>query len=91
MAYTEEDQEESQLAGALSGSLYVLFVVCLSGGMMLVNAFLCLTIYAAIPKPESKEIADRAGQMFFFVVPVLLMLLEWNLLDRVQRLFSKQA
>ena len=90
MPFAEQDSQESQLTGALSGGLYVLFVICLSGGMMLINAFLCLTIYAAIPKPENEELSARAGQMFFFVAPVLLMLLEWNLLDRVQRLFSNR-
>lgn len=92
MTYQPEASEadaltERPVASALSGCLYAVFVISMSGGMLLINAFLCLTIYAALPKVESEEISSRIGQMFFFVAPVLLMVVEWNLLDRVQRLF----
>ena len=80
-------EAERSVAGALSGCMYATFIIVISGGMLLVNAFLCLTIYAALPKIESPEIAVRVEQMFYFVAPVLLMVVEWNLLDRVQRLF----
>lgn len=76
---------------ALSGCLYATFVIVLSGGMLFVNAFLCLTIYAALPRVQSEDLAARIGQMFFFVAPVVLMVVEWNLLDRVQRLFRQQS
>ncbi len=82
--------EEHPAVGALSGCLYAVFVIALSGGMLLVNAFLCLTIYAALPKVQSEDIAARIGQMFFFIAPVVLMVVEWNLLDRVQRLFLRR-
>lgn len=73
---------------ALSGCLYVAFVVIVSVGLLLINALLCLTIYGAIPKSGSEELSARMGQLFFFVAPVLLLIVEWNLLDRLHRLFS---
>jgi hypothetical protein len=73
---------------ALSGCLYVAFVVVVSVALLLVNALLCLTIYGAIPKSGDEDLAARLGQLFFFVAPVLLLIVEWNLLDRLQRLFS---
>lgn len=82
---------EQPTTAALSGCLYATFVIALSGGMLFVNAFLCLTIYAALPRVQSEDLAARIGQMFFFVAPVALMVVEWNLLDRVQRLFRQQA
>lgn len=91
MNSTSDPQKPSQTAGAMSSCLYVLFVISLSGGMMLMNAFLCLMIYSALPKFESQEISSRVGQMYFFIAPVLLMVVEWNLLDRVQRLFVHQV
>lgn len=72
---------------ALSGCLYVTFVVMASVGMLLVNALLCLTIFGAIPKPDNEQLVARVGQLFFFIAPVLLLIVEWNLLDRLQRLF----
>jgi hypothetical protein len=86
-----EGDSERPTTSALSGCLYATFVIVLSGGMLFVNAFLCLTIYAALPRVQSEDLAARIGQMFFFVAPVALMVVEWNLLDRVQRLFRQQA
>jgi hypothetical protein len=40
-------------------------------------------------KPNS-IIAPRATQLFFFIVPVILMVLEWNLVDRIYNLFAGQ-
>lgn len=73
----------------LSGCMYAAFVISLSCVMLVVNAFLCIAIYAALPKYESVEISSRVGQLFFFIVPILLLVVEWNLLDRVQRLFQR--
>ena len=74
------------VTGALSGCLYAAFVVAISVGLLFLNALLCLTVYASIPKPDSASMA-RVGQLFFFIAPALLLLVEWNLLDRLQRLF----
>lgn len=82
---------ERPVRSALSGCLYVGLVVVTSIGLLLVNALLCLTIYGAVPKPGNEELVARIGQMFFFVAPVLLLIVEWNLLDRLQRLFHRRA
>lgn len=79
---------ERPVASAMSGCLYATFVIAVSGAMLLVNAMLCLSIYSAFPKSDDLQIAPRLGQLFFFVAPVLLMILEWNLLDRLQRMLS---
>ncbi len=78
---------ERPVRSALSGCFYVAFVVVVSVGLLLVNALLCLTIYGAVPKPNNEEVVARVGQLFFYVAPVLLLILEWNLLDRLNRLF----
>lgn len=81
---------ERPVQSALSGCFYVAFVVFISVGLLLINALLCVTIYSAIPKPNNDELTARIGQLFFFVAPVLLLIVQWNLLDRVQRLFRNQ-
>lgn len=79
------------LLSTLSVCLYIAFVVSVSVGLLFVNALLCLTIYAAIPKPPSEALATQLGQLFYFVVPILLLLVQWNLLDRLQRLFDRHG
>jgi len=91
MDFKLDGSTQRPTTAALSGCLYATFVIVLSGGMLFVNAFLCLTIYAALPRVQSEDLAARIGQMFFFVAPVALMVVEWNLLDRVQRLFSQKS
>ncbi|MCA9132145.1 MAG: hypothetical protein KDA45_03290 [Planctomycetales bacterium] len=71
----------------VSGCFYALLVIAISVAMLMVNALLCLTIYAAIPKSGDEQVVARIGQLFFFVAPVLLVIVEWDLLDRLQRLF----
>lgn len=82
---------ERPVRSALSGCLYAAFVVSVSVGLLLVNALLCLTIYGAIPKSGSEALISRLGQLFFFIAPVLLLIVQWNLLDRLQRLFSRRG
>lgn len=82
---------ERPLASTASGCMYSFYVVALSAGLLFINALLCLTIYAAMPKHRDEQIASRIGQMYFFVVPVILLIVEWNLLDRLQRLFRRNS
>ena len=53
------------LRNTLSVCLYITFVVIVSAGLLFVNALLCLTIYAAIPKPSGEVLASKLGQLFF--------------------------
>ena len=78
---------ERPLANVASGCLYAFYVVALSAGMLFVNALFCLTIYSAIPKIDDEQFAPRIGQLFFFTVPLIMLVIEWHLLDRLQRLF----
>ncbi len=77
------------ITSALSGLFYAAIVITVSVCMLLVNALACLTIYSVIPPFAPKEIMDRIGQFFFFTAPLVLMLLEWNLVDRVGRIFTR--
>lgn len=78
---------ESPLANVASGCLYAVYVVGLSAGMLFVNALFCLSIYPTLPKPDDEQWASRVGQLFFFTVPLIMLVIEWHLLDRLQRLF----
>ena len=82
---------ERPLTSAASGCLYAGFVVAISAGLLFLNALLCLTVYAVLPKSGDENVIARAGQMFFFIVPVLLLVVEWHLLDRIQRLFRRSG
>ncbi len=82
---------ELPLTSAASGCLYASFVVVVSAGLLFVNALFCWTVYAVFPKPADENVAARIGQMFFFIVPVLMLVIEWHLLDRIQRLFRKSG
>ena len=89
------DQSQSRLMNALSATLYAAFIVGVSAMMLILNAVLCLSAHSAFTliAPDSitmnPEIAPRASQMFYFIAPVILMVLEWTLLDRLFRLFNK--
>jgi hypothetical protein len=88
---TNDSQKERPFTAAISGCLYAALVITVSAGMLLTNAFLCLTIYAAIPKYGNEDLTSRLGQLFFIVAPVILMVVEWNLLDRVNYLFRSRT
>lgn len=77
------------LVSALSGCMYAGFVIGTSVLMLLVNAFACLTIHSAIPDYAPEEVMSRVEQFFYFTAPVVLMVLQWNLIDRVSRMFTK--
>ena len=78
---------ERPVVSVVSGCLYAVIVVALSGGMLFLNALFCLAIYSLLPKVGDEQIASRIGQMIFFVLPLVMLLLEWHLIDRIQRLF----
>lgn len=77
------------IASALSGCMYAGFVIAASVAMLLINAFVCLTAYSALPEYAPPEITSRIGQFFYFTAPVILMVVQWNLIDRVGRIFTK--
>ena len=87
--FPENVHKERPLVNAASGCLYALYVVGISGGLLFLNALFCLTIYPLLPKASSEQVSSRVGQMFYFIVPVLLLVVEWNLYDRIQRLFRR--
>lgn len=84
------------IAPAASSLLYATYVVGVSAMMLIVNSIMCLSAHSALTLfgPEwltkNPTIYPRASQMFYFLAPVVLMVLEWNLLDRIQRLFNSE-
>jgi hypothetical protein len=89
-------QAQSMFSSALSSCVYATYVVGMSALMLVLNSVLCLSAHSALTLfgPEwlmkNPAVQPRASQMFYFVAPVLLMVVEWNLLDRIQRLFSAE-
>ncbi len=89
-------QSQSMYSTAISSGAYAAYVVGVSALMLVLNSVLCLSAHSALTLfgPEwltrNPAVQPRASQMFYFLAPVVLMVLEWNLLDRIQRLFSAE-
>lgn len=89
-------QPQSIYYSAISSGLYATYVVGVSALMLILNSVLCLSAHSALTLfgPEwltnNPAVQPQASQMFYFLAPVLLMVVEWNLLDRIQRLFSTE-
>lgn len=81
--------QDQPITSAFSGCMYATFVIGVSAALLLMNALLCLTVFSAMPQFSNAEIAARVGQVFYFIAPVILLIVEWNLIDRLQRLFSR--
>ena len=82
---------ERPVASIASGCLYAVYVVSLSAGLLFLNALFCLYLYGALPKLDNEQFQARLGQLFYFTVPLLMLILEWHVLDRLQRLFRLGA
>lgn len=100
MHKSESTTESKQRSGAelqslFAATMYATFIVGVSALMLILNAVMCLSAHTALTLfgpttiTENPEIAPRVSQMIYFVVPVILMVLEWILLDRLFHLFSK--
>ncbi|MDX1926038.1 MAG: hypothetical protein SFV81_05945 [Pirellulaceae bacterium] len=95
-ATNSSPQPQSAYASAISSTLYATYVVGISALMLVLNSVLCLSAHSALTLfgPEwltkNPALQPRASQMFYFLAPVVLMVVEWNLLDRIQRLFSAE-
>ena len=94
--HPESTLAPASLIPALSSLLYATYVVVMSAMMLVLNSVMCLSAHSALtlfgPEwlTENPTIYPRASQMFYFLAPVVLMVLEWKLLDRIQRLFNKE-
>lgn len=87
--------EPNYWSTSLGGCAYVLGILVFSVIMLIVNAIVCLSVYSALVSfgpPQvfnNPGISPYIGQLFFFVMPILLTLLQWNLLDRLNQLFRR--
>lgn len=88
-------EEPNSLTTSLSGCAFLLLILVVTTGMLIVNAVVCLSVHSAFMMFGPSVIVDNAslapyiGQLFYFLVPVLLTIIQWNLLDRLNRLFRK--
>lgn len=78
---------ERPLISVTSGCLYAFFVVGLSATLLFLNALACLAAYPYFPSVGDEQIGAKLGQLFFFMVPLIMLIVEWHLIDRLQRMF----
>jgi hypothetical protein len=89
-------QPQSAFISAISSIAYATYVVAVSALMLILNSVLCLSAHSVLTLfgPEwltkNPAVQPRASQLFYFLAPVVLMVVEWNLLDRIHRLFSAE-
>jgi hypothetical protein len=93
--YASSGEEPNSLMTALSGCAFLLYVLLITTGMLIINAVVCLSVHSAFmtfgPSSlvQNPGIAPYVGQLFYFLVPILLTIIQWNLLDRLNRLFRR--
>ncbi len=79
----------------ISNLLYLSFVLLATTAMLIINAVVCMSMFSVFVDlgPETvmknQSLAPHLRQLFYFVVPVVLTILEWNLFDRLNRLFRR--
>ncbi len=86
----QRQHTDRPVVSALSAILYAAYVVIVSAAFLFLNALFALTLFAMLPKAGSPEMIARIGQFFYFVVPLLLLIVEWHALDRIHRMFADQ-
>ena len=90
------DNEPNSLLTSATGCLYLLAILAVTTGMLVVNAVVCLSVHSVFKNfgpsaiVDNPSIAPHVYQLFFFVVPVLLTIVEWNWLDRLSRMFLQR-
>lgn len=93
----EMTSRPSGLSSSVSGCGYLLFVLAVTTVMLIINSIVCLSIHSAVMSFGPQYMQDKAGlgphvaQLFFFLVPVLLTILQWNLLDRLNRIMRGRS
>lgn len=88
-------EEPNRWATSLSDWAYLLVVLVMTIGMLIINAIVCLSLHSFFTAFGPAWLVDYStilpylGQLFFFLVPVLLTVVQWNLLDRLDKLFRR--
>lgn len=88
----EMTSRPSGLSSSVTGCGYLLFVLAVTTVMLIINAIVCLSIHSAVMSFGPRYMQDKSGlgphfaQLFFFLAPVLLTIVQWNLLDRLNRI-----
>ncbi len=91
----DESKTQRQLKASnltwLAGCGFILYTLSVTALMLLVNSVICVSLHTAFRNvaPElftdHAQIATPASQMFFFLAPIVLLIIEWNWLDRFSR------
>jgi hypothetical protein len=67
-----------------------LFLVCLIACVLLVvNAIVVRAVYVSLPNAPPVVAHPRFGRAVLFIGPIVLLVVEWTLLDRLIDFFSK--
>lgn len=78
---------------SMPGCAFVFLTISVTAFMLVINAVLCLSIHSTIRThaqtlfADNPNVANPISQLFFFIGPTLLTIIQWNLLDRIIRLF----
>ncbi len=84
-------RQEPARTDSFAGCVFILFTLTVTALMLLINSVFCLSLHTAFRAFAPELFSDNAqittplSQMFFFIAPIVLMILEWNWLDRMTR------
>ena len=73
-----------------NGCGYLVFVCLTACVLLVVNAIVIRAMYEGLPPETPPVVKDpRFGRAVLFVGPILLLVVEWTLIDRLKDLFAK--
>lgn len=85
------DDESPQALGCFSGCLYVLGLTLVASALLFVNGGMVLAVFRSLSHLLPSSFSDqRIVQFVLFVAPVLLLVLQWMMLDVVMRVIRRR-
>lgn len=73
------------------GCLYLLSVCVTACTLLVINAVVVRALYGFLPADPEIFAHPRLGRAVMFVAPIMLLVVEWMLIDRLLDLLSKSA
>jgi|688.fasta_scaffold00198_31 hypothetical protein len=74
--------------GVFMVSLYTIWVLGISAGLLFCNSMTSFVIYSGIPQSLTESLPASVSQLYFFLMPVALTFVEWYLFDQLRRMLS---
>ncbi len=85
------DEELPQAAGCFSGCLYVLGVTLVACTLLFINGGMVLALFRSLSDSLPSFFSNqRMVQFVLFVAPVLLLVLQWMVVDVVMRVIRRR-